>query len=185
MKAHLGTSQFYNGLSSLRTRPVQQCSVLMSRFLIQPLFNKIILIFFFFFKWGQLQQVKELIPRSLSKNGSHLANGQCENGPSVREQHWGPMEKATVDTRCTTSADKWAIVSIAINGSKWRNVERTLRNLGSSVTHHVPSANYWPLGAKTTTHEAAHYESLTVTVHLCAFLLGWSARRHCKMYDST
>lgn len=34
---------------------------------------------------GQLQRVKELIPYSLSKSDSHLANGYCENGSSVCE----------------------------------------------------------------------------------------------------
>ena len=33
------------------------------------------------------------------------------------------MERAIVDAHCTTSRDKWAIVSITINDSKWRSRE--------------------------------------------------------------
>lgn len=63
--------------------------------------------------------------------------------------------KAIVKAHCTTSADKWAFVSIAINDSKWRSREllhlqckakRTWKNRGSFMRlWRDPSANYWPL----------------------------------------
>lgn len=42
------------------------------------------------------------------------------------ERGWSPMEEAIVDTHCSTSADKWAFVSIATTDSKRRGGELSI-----------------------------------------------------------
>lgn len=68
----------------------------------------------------------------------------------------------------------------------WRGHWGTLAVLWH-ITFHLQITDHW--GQDDDTYSGPLcvlcLKKAAATVWLCAFLLGWSARRHCKMYDST